>query len=104
MDFVVGEISLRLRQLFSLCDMSNPRFYKYQGNLLALLAHYLQSSFSKTTQYLTIDTLFPLLLLMKRQLLELSHPFLENMTISKHNLSSAKQFGKKDKKEKVKVE
>ena len=28
-DFVLGEVSLRMNQIFSICDMSNPRFYKY---------------------------------------------------------------------------
>ena len=35
-DFVLGEVSLRMNQIFSICDMSNPRFYKYQSNLLSL--------------------------------------------------------------------
>ncbi len=75
-DFVVAEISLKINQLFTLCDMNNQRFYKYQANLLAVLANYLHNSFSNTTQYAAIDMLFPVLLLMKRQILELSHPFL----------------------------
>lgn len=52
-----------------MCDMGNPRFYKYEENLLGMLANYLRHSFSSTTQYLTIDLLFPLLLLVKRQVL-----------------------------------
>lgn len=75
-DFVLCELSLKINQLFTLCDMNNPRFYKYQANLLAILANYLRHSFSNTSQYLALDMLFPVLLLMKRQILELSHPFL----------------------------
>jgi hypothetical protein len=48
--------------------MNNTRFYKYEANLLAVLANYLHNSFSTTVQYLSIDLLFPLLLLIKRQL------------------------------------
>lgn len=77
-DLVISHIGDRLNQLFSLCDMNNTRFYKYEVNLLAMLANYLHHSFSSTVQYLCIDLLFPLLLLIKRQLIELSHPLLEN--------------------------
>ena len=52
-----------------MCDMNNPRFYKYETNLLAILANYLHNSFSNTVQYLAIDLLFPVLLLIKRQIL-----------------------------------
>jgi hypothetical protein len=68
-DFVISEIALRLNQLFSLCDMNNPRFYKYEANILAVLASYLHNSFSNTVQYIAIDMLFPVVLLIKRQIL-----------------------------------
>jgi hypothetical protein len=68
-DLAVQEITSRLCALFNMCDMGNPRFYKYEENLLGMLANYLRSSFSSTTQYLTIDLLFPILLLIKRQIL-----------------------------------
>ena len=57
------------------CDMSSPRFYKYQANLLTALAAYVSNSFSPTTKYLTLDLLFPYLALVKRQIMELSHPY-----------------------------
>lgn len=69
MDFVIAEIRLKMNQLFTLCDMGNARFYKYEVNLLVILANYLNSSFSNTTQYIAIDLLFPLLILIKRQIL-----------------------------------
>jgi hypothetical protein len=92
---VLNELSFKINQLFTLCDMNNPRFYKYQANLLGTLANYLQHSFSNTTQYLAIDMFFPVLLLMKRQILELSHPFLDNLDRQAKTLS--KQFSKKEK-------
>ena len=95
-DFVLGEISLRINQIFSICDMSNPRFYKYETNLLSLLGNYLQQSFSNTVQYLSIDMLFQLLLLVKRQIMELSHPLLENIDLGV-SFSINKKFSKKDK-------
>ena len=58
-----------MNQIFSICDMNNPRFYKYEINLLGLLGNYLQNSFSNTVQYLAIDMLFPILLLVKRQII-----------------------------------
>lgn len=68
-DIAIQEITARLCALFNMCDMSNPRFYKYEENLLGMLANYLRSSFSSTTQYLTIDMLFPIILLVKRQIM-----------------------------------
>lgn len=75
-DCVVGDVAQRLSQLFGQCDMGSPRFYKYEANLLSVLGNYLSHAFSSTVQYLAIDLLFPLLLLVKRQLVELSHPYL----------------------------
>lgn len=49
--------------------MANPRFYRYEEHLLGMLANYLRHSFSSTTQYLAIELVFPLLLLVKRQVL-----------------------------------
>lgn len=74
--------------------MGNPRFYKYEENLLGMLANYLRYSFSSTTQYLSIDLLFPILLLVKRQILELSHPFLDMLD---EQFQVIKRFNKKDK-------
>ena len=68
-DFVIAEICIKINQLFTLCDMNNPRFYKYQANLMAVLANYLHNAFSNTAQYIAIDLLFPALILMKRQIL-----------------------------------
>jgi len=68
-DIAIQEITTRLCALFNMCDMGNSRFYKYEENLLGMLANYLNSSFSSTTQYLTIDMLFPIILLVKRQIL-----------------------------------
>jgi hypothetical protein len=68
-DVAIQEITTRLCALFNMCDMGNPRFYKYEENLLGMLANYLRYSFSSTTQYLIIDMLFPILLLVKRQIL-----------------------------------
>lgn len=95
-DFVLGNLCLRLNQLFNVCDMNNSRFYKYETHLLSLLANYLHNSFSNTVQYLAIDMLFPVLMLIKRQIIELSHPILDNIGINKQNLNS-RRFGKKDK-------
>lgn len=89
------EVTRRLCALFTVCDMGNPRFYKYEENLLGILAGYLRASFSSTTQYLTIDMLFPLILLVKRQILELSHPFLDTLD----DPQAGRRFGKKEKTE-----
>lgn len=94
-DLAVEEVTRRMCALFSLCDMGNPRFYKYEQNLLGVLAGYLRASFSSTTQYLTIDMLFPLILIVKRQILELSHPFLDSMD----DTQAGRRFGKKEKTE-----
>ena len=40
--------------------------------------------------------LFPVLLLIKRQIVELSHPLLENIDLGKP-LQSSKRFGKREK-------
>lgn len=53
-DLIIKEITHRIFTLFSTCDMNNSRFYKYEENLLGMLANYLRYSFSSTTQYLTI--------------------------------------------------
>ena len=68
-DLALEEIAQRLCALFSTCDMANPRFYRYEEHLLGMLANYLRHSFSSTTQYLAIELVFPLLLLVKRQVL-----------------------------------
>lgn len=48
----------------------------YQGKLLKLLGFYLNETTSNTTKYLIIDQVMPFLVLLKRELLELSHPHL----------------------------
>jgi hypothetical protein len=93
-DLAIQEINHRLCTLFTMCDMNNFRFYKYEENLLGMLANYLRYSFSSTTQYLTIDLLFPMILLIKRQLLELSHPLIDLM---EDQSSAGKRFNKKEK-------
>ena len=75
--------------------MNNSRFYKYEANLLGLLGRYLQNSFSNTVKYLAVDLMFPLLLLIKRQIIELSHPYLENIELKQ--FYSSKRLYKKDK-------
>lgn len=56
--------------------MSKDKFYLYESRLLKLLGFYLNETTSNTTKYLTIEKIFPLLILVKRQVLELSHPYL----------------------------
>lgn len=51
------------------CDMKKDKFYIYQSRLLKLLGFYLNETTSNTTKYLIIDHLFPLLVLIKRQIL-----------------------------------
>ena len=67
-DWVLLELARRCCSLMSLCDMASPRFYKYEANLLAALAGYLDHSFSATTKYLALDLFFPYLALVKRQI------------------------------------
>ena len=56
--------------------MNKEKFYLYETKLLKLLGFYLNETTSHTTKYLTIEKIFPILLLLKRQLMELSHPHL----------------------------
>lgn len=57
-----------------------------------MLSNYLLYSFSSTTQYLSIELLFPMILLIKRQILELSHPLLDLLDAEPQ---TGKRFSKK---------
>lgn len=56
--------------------MEKAKFYKYEVNLLSTIAFYLSSSNSLSISYAILEEAFPILLLIKRQMLELSHPYM----------------------------
>lgn len=51
-------------------------FYFYQTNVLKGIAFYLHTTQSKVSHYYCAEYMFNLLIMIKREILELSHPFL----------------------------
>ncbi len=78
------------------CDMKRERFYLYQGKLLKLLGVYLSETASNTTKYLILEHVFPLLLLLKRLILELSHPHLNIDCLFGEGVNNGKSTDKSD--------
>ncbi len=58
-----------LNKLLSVCNMEQTKFYFYQTNILNTLAFVITHSNSLATSYQVIDIFFPLLLLIKRQIM-----------------------------------
>lgn len=76
-DFVVEYIRHYMKEVLGTCDMKRDKFYVYESKLLKVLGVYLAEDTESTAKYLVVEQLFPLLLLVKRQILELSHPHLD---------------------------
>ncbi len=60
---------------------------------------------SNTTKYLTVEKIFPLLMMVKRQILELSHPYLnvEGDLVGGNDISKQSKFSKSEKSLQLKV-
>lgn len=78
-DYIISHIGRWLQSLFKSSNLDHPKFSVYEVNLLKILNFYLSSCSSKVAPYLVIQFMFPLLLLVKRQIIELSHPFFEKI-------------------------
>lgn len=70
-----------------------------------MLGFYLNETTSNTTKYLTIEKIFPLLIMVKRQILELSHPYLnkEGDLVGGNDTNQCSKFSKSEKLQQPKV-
>lgn len=72
-----------LQSLQQLADMHHPMFYFYQTNILKTIQFYLSSAQSKISQYYCAEFLFRFIIMIKREIVELSHPFIGAIDILK---------------------
>lgn len=77
-DSVILHVGGWLQSLFKSSNLDHPKFIFYEINLLKTLNFYLSTCQSKVTPYIVIEFLFPILIMIKRQITELSHPYIEN--------------------------
>ena len=68
-DDVILYVGKWLQSLFRSANIDHPKFIAYEVNLLKVLNFYLTIAQSKVTPYLIIEMAFPLLMLIKRQLI-----------------------------------
>lgn len=99
-DPILFYLSNYLQSLQESADMNHQLFYSYQKNILKTINFYLNSTLAnnRVSIFYVAEYLTPLLIMIKRELLELSHPYLttENDSDKLYSLNSlSESSGKK---------